>query len=469
MIDRAGAGAGAVLPLRRLPRARTAAARNPSRRDPAARAPPSPRSATSEPSPPSPCRCRRASTRPTSPTSPLAIADRPPLTPTRSTTWPGSYRCRLESLLAVDEGVERIVDALRDQGELDNTLIVYTSDNGFFAGEHRSRPARTASTRRRSGCRCDPRPRGPRGRARSTTWRSTPTSRRRSSMPPAPSPAGSQDGESLLPFAAHPERRHGRELLIEQYGDAPDEEGQRPAVDYVAAMRTIALQVRRNGDRRARALRPRGRPVRAPEPASLNPAYDAAEAALAARLASLRDVRRRELPVEARPAAEAAALRRAARALMPPAGATSSPACAGPTSPRLVRVTLRASAPKRGRARSAAPCRSRSGSSRGCCAASPGRRSARSPSSSTGASSACRSGCGSVAERGQAGSGVGRFLGRRLVVRVGRREERNRAEVVCSSTRRQAESFSRSRSTWSSTWRTRRAEISIPWRSAIAL
>jgi arylsulfatase A-like enzyme len=47
------------------------------------------------------------------------------------------YRQRLESLIAVDEGVEQIVAALRDSGELDNTLIVFTSDNGYLAGEHR--------------------------------------------------------------------------------------------------------------------------------------------------------------------------------------------------------------------------------------------------------------------------------------------------------------------------------------------
>ena len=47
------------------------------------------------------------------------------------------YRCRLESLLSVDEGVNRIVTALRESDELDNTLIIFTSDNGFFHGEHR--------------------------------------------------------------------------------------------------------------------------------------------------------------------------------------------------------------------------------------------------------------------------------------------------------------------------------------------
>ena len=47
------------------------------------------------------------------------------------------YQQELESLLAVDEGIVRVVAALRSAGELDNTLIVFTSDNGFFHGEHR--------------------------------------------------------------------------------------------------------------------------------------------------------------------------------------------------------------------------------------------------------------------------------------------------------------------------------------------
>jgi|GEM_PF-79798 len=47
------------------------------------------------------------------------------------------YRCRRASLLAVDEGVEKLVEALRAAGELETTLFVFTSDNGFFGGEHR--------------------------------------------------------------------------------------------------------------------------------------------------------------------------------------------------------------------------------------------------------------------------------------------------------------------------------------------
>ncbi|MGH9026589.1 MAG: sulfatase family protein [Acidimicrobiia bacterium] len=47
------------------------------------------------------------------------------------------YRARLESLLAVDSLVRGVVRALKDAGELDDSVILFTSDNGFFQGEHR--------------------------------------------------------------------------------------------------------------------------------------------------------------------------------------------------------------------------------------------------------------------------------------------------------------------------------------------
>ena len=42
-----------------------------------------------------------------------------------------------ETLLAVDEAVRAILDAVRERGELQETVVVYTSDNGFSFGEHR--------------------------------------------------------------------------------------------------------------------------------------------------------------------------------------------------------------------------------------------------------------------------------------------------------------------------------------------
>jgi N-acetylglucosamine-6-sulfatase len=48
-----------------------------------------------------------------------------------------NYQQELETLQAVDRAVARIVSALRQAGELDRTLVVFTSDNGYYYGEHR--------------------------------------------------------------------------------------------------------------------------------------------------------------------------------------------------------------------------------------------------------------------------------------------------------------------------------------------
>lgn len=47
------------------------------------------------------------------------------------------FRDRRESLLAVDDLVEKVVGALQAAGKLDNTIVVFTSDNGYSHGEHR--------------------------------------------------------------------------------------------------------------------------------------------------------------------------------------------------------------------------------------------------------------------------------------------------------------------------------------------
>ncbi|KAF9347651.1 hypothetical protein BGX26_000883 [Mortierella sp. AD094] len=47
------------------------------------------------------------------------------------------YRARLQSLQATDELVERIIKRLEHNGQLDNTYIVYTTDNGYHLGTHR--------------------------------------------------------------------------------------------------------------------------------------------------------------------------------------------------------------------------------------------------------------------------------------------------------------------------------------------
>ena len=37
---------------------------------------------------------------------------------------------------AIDEGVGELIAALKETGQLENTLVIYTADQGFAMGEH---------------------------------------------------------------------------------------------------------------------------------------------------------------------------------------------------------------------------------------------------------------------------------------------------------------------------------------------
>ncbi|WP_158269136.1 sulfatase family protein [Kordia periserrulae] len=53
--------------------------------------------------------------------------------------WPikgYKFKKLLECLLAVDESLGEVLATLEEMGELDNTVIIYSSDNGYFMGEH---------------------------------------------------------------------------------------------------------------------------------------------------------------------------------------------------------------------------------------------------------------------------------------------------------------------------------------------
>ncbi len=47
------------------------------------------------------------------------------------------WRCTLAAIRTLDKTVGGLVDHLRELGELNDTVIVYLSDNGYFFGEHR--------------------------------------------------------------------------------------------------------------------------------------------------------------------------------------------------------------------------------------------------------------------------------------------------------------------------------------------
>lgn len=91
-----------------------------------------------------------AETRPTaSPRSPnyqeADVSDKPswlidtavPRAATIAVTNDADYTNRLGALKALDEMVAGIVQTLADTGELDNTYLIFTSDNGYSLGAHR--------------------------------------------------------------------------------------------------------------------------------------------------------------------------------------------------------------------------------------------------------------------------------------------------------------------------------------------
>ena len=42
----------------------------------------------------------------------------------------------MKTVKSLDDNVGRVLDYLKEKGLLDNTLVVYTSDQGFYMGEH---------------------------------------------------------------------------------------------------------------------------------------------------------------------------------------------------------------------------------------------------------------------------------------------------------------------------------------------
>jgi N-acetylglucosamine-6-sulfatase len=189
------------------------------------------------------------------------------------------YQQELESLLAVDEGIVRVVSALRAAGELENTLIVFTSDNGFFHGEHRvpfgkvmvyEPSIRVPLIMRGPGV-----PAGERRRQLVTNADLAPTILEAAGAAPA---GRVPDGRSLFPLLRDRGLAWGRELLVE---GAPGYQ----AVAY-AALRNdrFVYAEHENGERELYDLRR--------DPHQLENAiglrrYAAVEARLAERLASL--------------------------------------------------------------------------------------------------------------------------------------------------------------------------------------
>ncbi len=75
---------------------------------------------------------------------PSYIRNLPLLTEENISRIDEEWRQRLRSMQAVDEMIKSIVDMLEATGQLDNTYIFFTSDNGYHFGNHRQLLGKTA-------------------------------------------------------------------------------------------------------------------------------------------------------------------------------------------------------------------------------------------------------------------------------------------------------------------------------------
>ena len=67
----------------------------------------------------------------------MFVRDLPRFSPAETAAIDRPYRKRIRFLQAVDRGVAQLVHTLKVTRQLDNTYIVFASDNGFHLGQHR--------------------------------------------------------------------------------------------------------------------------------------------------------------------------------------------------------------------------------------------------------------------------------------------------------------------------------------------
>ena len=190
-----------------------------------------------------------------------------------------NWRQRRETLMSVDEAITSIVETLRQTGELDNTLILFTSDNGFFHGEHRVANGKVLwyepSIHLPLMMRWTGNQTLPRGVHRSQLTMNVDDAE--TILDAAGVRAGrTEDGVSLLPFWRDRVKENGRDLLIDNS----------PGAGHFDGIRTLHYKYAEyaNGDRELYDLRKDPNELQSEH---ANPAYDALKASLGARLHNL--------------------------------------------------------------------------------------------------------------------------------------------------------------------------------------
>jgi N-acetylglucosamine-6-sulfatase len=163
------------------------------------------------------------------------LAPIPPTGPMSEAVITARYRAQIESLGAVDDMVGELVGALRETGELKNTVFIFTADNGFFYGEHRVRNGKVRvyepSVRIPLIIRG---PEVPKGKRRSQPVANVDLAPTIVAL--ARARAGRlMDGLSLLPLMEDKRGERGRGLLLETFFNAdPEDDPETPPTNYRA-------------------------------------------------------------------------------------------------------------------------------------------------------------------------------------------------------------------------------------------
>jgi arylsulfatase A-like enzyme len=148
------------------------------------------------------------------------------LSPSDRHTYLVYWQKQLEAMRDIDDGVRQVVSALGQTGRLKNTYIIFTSDNGFFFGEHRLLGGKFLAYEPATHL-----PlliRGPGIKPGSSTGELA------ANIDIAPTVlelAGatadkSIDGRSLVPFVRDPDLRTRRPILFESFVESSDVEAQ---------------------------------------------------------------------------------------------------------------------------------------------------------------------------------------------------------------------------------------------------
>jgi N-acetylglucosamine-6-sulfatase len=185
---------------------------------------------------------------------PRFIREAPYLSATEIHTYRVYYQNCLAALLSVDEGVKGIIDELGGLGRLRNTYVIFTSDNGFFFGQHRLVGGKFLAYEPSTHLPLIIRGPGIKPNTQSGQLASTidiaPTILELAEV----APDKSIDGVSLAPYAKDPTLRSRRPLLFESFVQTDDVEAGGQAPTEISTPERVAGERAASGTARGKLL-----------------------------------------------------------------------------------------------------------------------------------------------------------------------------------------------------------------------